>query len=277
MLVSIINLFVWLVLSLFLPHHFPWFIFVLGVCAMTLSLHYFMFVRPREFLYFHYAWYLIINALLFVTWVYNSSDHTSHVAWFLYPLFSWGILLGAHTTIVLYKGNEHQRLYTHLTIFGLFNLFCFATYLDVSSAFPWFLVVFFALAPFPLIHWNIHYHRGNFWRLHLSLYLDIQILLFVIWLAIASKAFAWFTIPLFSWGILLGVHYSVRRRRLLRSKTATGEQPSPLSINDPEKGQQSNSTEQPQSTETPLQTPSLYPTVDADTQHETPLNRNTQK
>jgi len=138
----------------------------------------------------------------------------------------------------------------------------------------------------PLIHWNIHYHRGNFWRLHLSLYLDIQILLFVIWLAIDSESFAWFTIPLFTWGILLGVHYAIRRR-LLRSNTTTVKQPSPLSNNDPEKGQQSNSTEQQsteqqQSTESPLPTPfasvpSLYPTIVPDTQQETPLYRKTGK
>jgi hypothetical protein len=46
--------------------------------------------------------------------------------------------------------------------------------------------------------------RQWFW-LHAAMYLPIQVILFVIWIA-AGVQFPWFAFPLLGWGIMLAVH-----------------------------------------------------------------------
>jgi hypothetical protein len=46
---------------------------------------------------------------------------------------------------------------------------------------------------------------GNLFRLHLLVFLDIQLLLFFSW-AVFGRGFPWFSFPLFIWGALLIIH-----------------------------------------------------------------------
>jgi hypothetical protein len=76
--------------------------------------------------------------------------------------------------------------------------------------------------------------RQWFW-LHAAVYVPIQLILFVIWIATGAQ-FPWFAIPLLGWGIILAVHgvsalVMETPEEIMIERAARAEQPiEPLSI-----------------------------------------------
>lgn len=127
-------------------------------------------------------------------------------------------MLGAHWAAIMFKDSPHRGLYIHLTMFTSLQLLLLVIFLNSYTRFPWFLISFFGTAIFPLVHWTLHYHPGNKFRLHLAIFADIQLLCFFTWLA--SKGFPWFYIVLFAWGAVLSLHYFINKRKATQYQEA---------------------------------------------------------
>jgi len=46
--------------------------------------------------------------------------------------------------------------------------------------------------------------------MHLFLFVDVQLLIFLIWTAIPTSKFPWFIVPLIAGSIALGIHYKFK-------------------------------------------------------------------
>jgi len=191
----------WLFIAFF-TSQYPWFIYVATFFCITVSFHFYILVRPKEILQLHITWFVVINTMLFLTWLFQKGHEFT---WFLYPIFGWGVLLALHYGIVAWRDDPHKWISVHTTIFVLVNLMCFFLYIDSGHGKPWFLYVFFGTGALLLIHFCAHYYPGNWFTLHLYLFADIQLLLFCVWAG--RQGFPWFFFVLLGWGVLLAVHF----------------------------------------------------------------------
>lgn len=65
-----------------------------------------------------------------------------------------------------------------------------------------------------VIHHAVHFYKATdpvskklrLWKIHLSLFVDIQLMLFFTW-TITGQGFPWFFFPFVAWGFLLAVHF----------------------------------------------------------------------
>lgn len=204
-IISLGTLTVWTLVELWVWSGFPWFFYPICACCMSLSFHYYMFLRPtKEILNLHVAWFVIVNLMLFFTWISFSANSV----WFLFPVFGWGIFLGAHFCLVKYRNEPTKWLYVHATAFVLLNLLLFVIYMNQQDkGFAWPIIVLLFLGFFFLFHWNSFYHKGNYWRMHVSIFADAQLLIFLLWEMVGKGIFPFFIPILVGWGVLLALHY----------------------------------------------------------------------
>jgi len=201
--ISLICLALWIFIS-FAQKTWPFFFYVMNFFILTTSAHYYLFIRPKEFLPLHIVWYCSVNLMITLTWFFT---HEIFKAWFLYPLLAWGLLLTVHYIVLNYRGHHDLFIYIHFAIFVFVNALCFFIWMD-CNCFRFFVLVLFSLGlPFA-IHWCLHYYPGDRHKLHLYIYLDINLLLFFVWIETNMEvSFPWFVFPLVLWGIVLAIHY----------------------------------------------------------------------
>jgi hypothetical protein len=204
---------VWLITTFFTTN-FPWFVYPIAVLGVTCSMHFYIFIRPREWLQFHVACFLIINAMLFLTWLFTEAESSSqdYQPWFLFSMFGLAIPLAIHYSAKVYKNSNHRWFYVHSSFFLSLNLLCLVIWLD-DKGYPWWIIVFLSLALPLVIHWAVHYHPGHGFVLHAAVFTDIQLLLFFIWASLPPFVFPFFVFPLFVWGLGLAMHYMCRKRK----------------------------------------------------------------
>jgi len=202
---NLICLVTWLIIQ-FGFSQFPWFFLVISFFFFTLSFHFYLFVLPkRDLLSFHISQYANINIILFLIWAWSGSQYM----WYLPALFGLAIPLSIHAICVYCKTSPEKGLYIHLAIFALVDMIL------LTSNTRWFIVILFALGVFPALHWSLHYHPRNSWSAHVYIFIDIQLLLFFIWLLTAKSAgVPWFIFPLGGWSIILFIHYRIHKRRM---------------------------------------------------------------
>jgi len=190
---------VWLLVDLF-AQHWPWFIYPATLFGLSISFHFYMLVRPKEVLSLHFAWYFVFNLCIFMSWLFSGSSKP----WFLFVILGWGILLVTHYILVSYRDNPNRNLYLHLSVYSLINALCFFIWL-IFPGMAWFVWPFFGLGLPAVVHWSLFYHPSNWYRLHLLVFIDVQLLLFFSWV-VTGMPFPWWIIPLILWSLLLVLH-----------------------------------------------------------------------
>jgi len=202
----------WLSVSLFLPHY-CWPIYVLSIFATTLSFHFTLFVKKddsqsKRWLNFHSSFFVIGNSMVFLTWLLTESVFS----WWLMISLSWGMLLSLHYHLVAHEP-AHRLIDLHYSEFILLNVLLFFVWEEtkVPGTINWFIIPFFALALPLVIHHCMHYNPGNGFKLHMFVYVDVQLLFFFTW-AVTGAGFPWFFFPLLAGTVLLATHFSLKRR-----------------------------------------------------------------
>jgi hypothetical protein len=200
---SLLGLALWIFIA-FGKAVWPFFFYIANFFILTTSVHYYLFIRPREFFPLHVVWYSSINLMLLLTWFFTIN--WVH-AWFLYPLLGWGMFLAIHYLVHTYPGHPDLPIYIHLVVYGFVSALCFFIWL-ACSCMPFFIFVVFILGiPFS-IHWCLHFNPGDKHKLHLLLFLNVQLLLFFIYIEHTPKTFfPWFVFPLLVWGVILAIHF----------------------------------------------------------------------
>jgi len=209
---------VWLLIS-FAVRQWPWFIWTTAFFLMTITWHFYIFIRPKEILQLHATWFVIINVVIFLTWMF--AVHLT--AWFLYFFFGFGIFLSIHYCVVKYRDSPHKWLNIHVSFYVNTNLLCFMVYLG-DARFPWFIYVLGGLAIPLIFHWIIHYYGKNWWRIHLCIFTDVQLMLFFSWAATSSYVVPWFIFPLLLWGVGLGAHWYFKPKNQIEMPTYQEEE-----------------------------------------------------
>jgi len=131
--------------------------------------------------------------------------------WFIYVFLVTFFILAVHFQFNFNHENPHKLFYSHVTFYLITNLFCLVIYLDGTHVHQWFIYVIFALAIPLCVHYVLHYYGRNYWKMHLFLFVDIQLLVFLIWTAIpTSTKFPWFVVLVIAGSIALGIHYKFR-------------------------------------------------------------------
>jgi len=131
-------------------------------------------------------------------------------------LLATSIPLAFHYNTSVYDSFHVDRwVYLHRTLFVIVNLLLFfiweETKADVTDEKPWFVIPFFSLAIFYIIHHCRHFYPGDKFKLHLFLFIDGNLLLFFIW-GFAGRQFPWFAFPLLVWIVVLLIHYKVHKK-----------------------------------------------------------------
>jgi hypothetical protein len=235
------DLVVWFIIALFLSH-FPWFIYTPLFFGLTLAFHFYLVVRPKEWLQFFTSCFLDINLLCFLTWICTGGG----TAWWIFPLFGMSLLLVPAWISRLYAEDPRKAFYAHLSMVIVFDLFMFFTWMVAGQGilkylqdrlryigYPWFFYPICGTAIPLIIHWCcVRYSSKDelgktlrLWKMHLLLYIDINTMLFITW-ALAG-GFPWFVFVHFGWGPFLGMHFYKLRRSL--SKTELPSQVAPVS------------------------------------------------
>jgi len=160
----------------------------------------FRFIRPKEILSLHFAWFFILNLTVFMSWLFSGSSHP----WFLFVFFGWAIVLVAHYILISFKGAPQRYLYLHLSSCALINCLCFFIWL-IYPTIAWFIWPFFGLGLPTVVHWSLFYHPGNYYRLHVIIFIDAQLLLFFTWV-VTGMPFPWWIFPLVVWSAVLVAH-----------------------------------------------------------------------
>jgi len=189
----------WLLVALF-KQHWPWFIYPATFFALSTTFHFYIFIRPKETLSLHFAWFFILNLTVFMSWLFSGSSRP----WFLFVFFGWAIFLVSHYILISYRGVPQRNLYLHLSCFALINGLCFFIWLSFPTI-AWFIWPFFGLGLLAAIHWSLYHHPGNYYRLHVITFIDVQLLLFFTWV-ITGMPFPWWIFPLVVWSALLVAH-----------------------------------------------------------------------
>jgi len=69
-------------------------------------------------------------------------------------------------------------------------------------------------------HWSTHYYPGNYLRLHLYIFANVQLLLFFVWaITGASTTPPWFILPFIGWVIVLGIHIGLHTAKPISKYT----------------------------------------------------------
>ncbi|KAH3767464.1 hypothetical protein Pelo_659 [Pelomyxa schiedti] len=184
---------------------FPWFIYPIALSLMTLSAHFYIFIRPKEWLQMHFIWYVVLNCTMFVSW--EASEVYS--CFFVYSLFILTEILGVHIILSGFRRPDNMwLLYLHVLTFANLNLIIFFAYLDTrnTTTQPWFAIPLFVLACLLVVHYCIQTKKGWF-TLHVYLFSAGQLAFFALWVTFGTDIFPWFIAPLALWGLALGVHY----------------------------------------------------------------------
>jgi len=199
----------WCITRIFFVNY-PWFIFPIGASLMALSLHYYGFVLKRETLVLHFSWLCIINAVIFLTWVFQANYSGS--LWFIYPFSLTAIPFSALFCLITFGDSIHVMMNFHMIVFVILNLCFFMAYIDLGKGYPWFLIPLFLTSGFLAIHWSYHYYPTSLLKLHMNVFVNIQCFLFFLW-AINGGGFPWFALPLLGWGSILSLHALISSRK----------------------------------------------------------------
>jgi len=193
----------------FFSYNIPWFIFIVDFFCVTLSFHFYFFIRNREYLQLHISLVIILNFFCFCVWLFVG---TKGEAWFVYVFLVSLIPCSIHLLLVKQKQNKDRNLYIHVTIFVILNAIIFMVYLQHPSPIPYFIFCFSALM-FPLsVHWFVRYHFESTFTLHLYFYLNIQTLVFLLWI-FTGMIWPWFELVLIPGTILIGIHWYILSKR----------------------------------------------------------------
>jgi len=191
---------------------FPWFIFPIALGAMTMTTHFYLFLRPREWLQLHICWWAILNVTLFVSW----EGSTCFSPFFVYGLFALTWLLGVHIIVTKFRNPENKLwlFYIHVLSYITINLITFFIYLDTrddddDDVFMWWVIPGFLLGAIVTLHYCIAYKLDRF-MLHVYMFVVCQLEIFSIWVVCGTDIFPWFIGPFIVWGVLLFVHYYVK-------------------------------------------------------------------
>jgi len=189
---------------------FPWFFIVILFFVITISIHFYIIIRNREFLQCHMVVFLALNIVLILFWVNDISMHT-HVSgnlWFIYPLCATGILVIGHYLFAKRESTSQFLITFHGFVTAVLSFMFFFIWLDFPPDgfnFPWFIIVDIILVALYLLHHS--FAKGlDLFVLHAKMYGCGCLLLFSIWLIYCYNKFPWFVFPVGAWTALFIFH-----------------------------------------------------------------------
>jgi len=204
---SILSFICWLLVDFFV-NEWPWFIYVAAFFLMTITLHFYLFIRNRDVLQLHFTWMVIINVILFLSWSFARGTINTGSHWYIYTLCLTGTIFCLHYANVKFQNSRHKYVYFHFIAYSGLNIMFFLIYLAYGTQVPWFIFAMLGLAFFLLIHWCVHFYQHNLlWKLHLYIFIDLQLLFFFIWIFTSKLKMPWFFFILLLWGPLLALHW----------------------------------------------------------------------
>jgi len=193
---------VWLFIN-FVKPLYPFFIYVATFFLITVCVHFYIFIRNKEYLPFHFALFVILNANLFLSWIFSNTK----VVWFIYPSCVTLLIFLVHYCHARFKKNKHLWFYIHIIFFFVLNVMFFMLYMETKADTNknWLVWPFFTLSLPLAIHYSLHFHPRHWFRLHLVIFVNIQLLFFFTWAAL-GLGFPWWVFPLMVWGLALTIH-----------------------------------------------------------------------
>lgn len=209
---SLLTFVIWSFLQ-FAYESIPWFFFIFMFFVTTLTIHYYYFIRIKEWLQLHIILYGIINFACFCIWLFTTD--TGGLTWFIYIIIGLAIPLLIHFRIHFESPAEQfpfRNVQIHQNVFILFNLLVFIIYLQTHDKFPYFIFIFLGLS-FPLaFHWYISFHYDSLFVLHKYFFVIGQTLVFAIWITTGMHS-PWFIFVLIPGSLLLSFHHFVLHRK----------------------------------------------------------------
>eukprot|EP01105_Mastigella_eilhardi_P002376 TRINITY_DN128_c0_g1_i1.p1 TRINITY_DN128_c0_g1~~TRINITY_DN128_c0_g1_i1.p1 ORF type:complete len:336 (+),score=98.43 TRINITY_DN128_c0_g1_i1:2-1009(+) len=199
--VSALSVLVWLFVG-FAAGWWPWFIYPVGVCMTTLSAHFYVFLRSREWLPLHVMLFGIVNTVLFISW--EAGD--TFIMWFVYPLIFFMWLLSVHIVFEWYRPHQHFKFMLHCLTAGAIFLILFFVYMDTNRKFPWISCPAFFFGLLLILHYCWEFNIDKF-TAHCYIFTTCNIFFFSFWLGFTTDFFPVFTVPLLLWSGGLAFHY----------------------------------------------------------------------
>jgi len=147
---------------------------------------------------------IILNTMLFMTWVLSIPQGGTLYWWFIFP-----ITVTAMVLVAVHHFIRSLKLFDcFLHEYWILNLCFFLTWISFTPGeFPWFIVIFIVLAlPLVIYHLRTTYNERRAWVIVALIQVDINLVLFLIW-GFTDSPFPWFLIPAFASIILVGFLY----------------------------------------------------------------------
>ncbi|KAH3745273.1 hypothetical protein Pelo_13328 [Pelomyxa schiedti] len=206
----------WTIIQVISPMIVPWFIFPVSFFAITLAAHFYLLIRPMEWLQLHVVAFVSVNVSLFVTWSCVVKEHP----WFAYVALAWAIPFSCHFLSRLTSSSK--LLLMHCSAFFFVNGLCFLAWMDFSTPENiWFVFVFMVLSLLLFLHCALTNGFSMFY-IHAFIFFDVNLILFFVWVIIDSTL-PWISVPVIIWGSLLGVHFKL-------AKPTPKSQPPPFNL-----------------------------------------------
>jgi hypothetical protein len=146
-LASLISFALWLLISFGVSHLFIFPIWVVYMFSMTLSIHYFLVSKPRQWLKFHESFYVFTNIACVLTWMQVSPQ----TPWFAYVATSLLLPLAIHRAVTKSNGKTELLWNLHLACFSSIMLLLLVVFL-ATFTWPWLVIVLMVWAPLLFVH-----------------------------------------------------------------------------------------------------------------------------
>eukprot|EP01107_Rhizomastix_libera_P017312 TRINITY_DN79_c3_g1_i1.p1 TRINITY_DN79_c3_g1~~TRINITY_DN79_c3_g1_i1.p1 ORF type:complete len:309 (-),score=71.66 TRINITY_DN79_c3_g1_i1:786-1712(-) len=182
---------------------FPWFIYPATLSGMLIAFHFYIIIRPREWLQLHIVCFALLHIMLLLTWMVVSPRNL----WFVFSFLGTGWLLGLHYILATKK--EKLFLKVHGMTFTICSLIILFSWLDskqgMETPYQWFFVPIIAMAMLYLTHRMIS-NGSSFLSIHIMLFGLGSIMLLSIWLIFNKTTFPWFIFPVLGWMLIVFFH-----------------------------------------------------------------------
>eukprot|EP01107_Rhizomastix_libera_P002221 TRINITY_DN1392_c2_g1_i1.p1 TRINITY_DN1392_c2_g1~~TRINITY_DN1392_c2_g1_i1.p1 ORF type:complete len:299 (-),score=67.30 TRINITY_DN1392_c2_g1_i1:678-1550(-) len=184
---------------------FPWFIYPITFFVITLGFHFYIIIRPKEWLQWHIVAFSAINSAILFTWLDLSPDNL----WFIYPLLITGWFLALHYLLEKKRDSDHFLVNLHGITSLLIILILVFVWLDTKNQmnpqYSWFVIPSIILLCLYLVHSQFA-SGASLLRVHMVVFGMCSLLFFSLWLIFSKQAFPWFIFPIAAWTALVIFH-----------------------------------------------------------------------
>ena len=114
---------------------FSWFLIPAFVFIVTLSVHFYIIIKNKEFLQCHMVIYTALNIMLILFWINDISTHIREKInfWFIYPLAATSLLLSGHYLYIKRESTKQFFITFHGVATVVLSAMFFFIWMSTSS------------------------------------------------------------------------------------------------------------------------------------------------